>query len=53
MRFKAHDRPGVLSRVSGILAEYDISIAAVIQKGRREKDHVPIVMLTYEASEGT
>jgi len=52
MRFKAHDRPGVLSRVSGILAEYDISIAAVIQKGRREKDHVPIVMLTYEASEG-
>lgn len=52
MRFRAHDRPGVLSRVSGILAEYDISIAAVTQKGRREKDHVPIVMLTYEATEG-
>ena len=52
MRFKAKDQPGVLSRISGILSEYEISIAAVIQKGRKEKEYVPIVMLTYEASEG-
>ena len=52
MRFKAQDQPGVLSKISGILSEYEISIAAVIQKGRKEKDYVPIVMLTYEASVG-
>jgi homoserine dehydrogenase len=52
MRFKAQDQPGVLSKISGILGEYGISIAAVTQKGRTEKDYVPIVMLTYEASEG-
>jgi homoserine dehydrogenase len=52
VRFKAQDQPGVLSRISGILGEYGISIAAVIQKGRTEKDYVPIVMLTYEAPEG-
>jgi homoserine dehydrogenase len=52
MRFKAQDQPGVLSRISGILSEYEISIAAVIQKGRKEKEYVPIVMLTYGASVG-
>jgi len=51
MRFKAEDRPGVLSKISGILAEYDISLFAVTQKGRKENDYVPIVMLTYEATE--
>ena len=53
MRFKAQDQPGVLSKISGILGEYGISIAAVTQKGRKEKDYVPIVMLTYEAPEGS
>lgn len=52
MRFMAEDRPGVLSNISGILAEHNISIAAVIQKERREKGYVPIVMLTHEAREG-
>jgi homoserine dehydrogenase len=51
MRFRAEDRPGVLSRISGILAAYDISLFAVTQKGRKENDYVPIVMLTYEATE--
>ena len=53
VRFKAQDQPGVLSKISGILGEYGISIAAVIQKRRMENDYVPIVMLTYEASEGS
>jgi homoserine dehydrogenase len=52
MRFKAQDTPGVLSRISGVLATYNISIYAVIQKGRKVDGYVPIVMLTYEASEG-
>lgn len=51
VRFRAEDRPGVLSRISGILAEYNISILAVTQKGRKENGYVPIVMLTYEATE--
>jgi homoserine dehydrogenase len=51
MRFTAEDRPGVLSKVSGILANYKISISAVTQKERKEGGYVPIVMLTHGASE--
>jgi len=51
MRITTEDRTGVLSKISGILSNYDISISTVIQKGRKEKGHVPIVMLTHEASE--
>ncbi len=53
VRFLAEDRPGVLSKISGILASYNISISSVIQKGRREGGFVPIVMLTHEAKEGS
>jgi len=51
MRFSALDRPGVLSRISGILGKNDISIAAVIQKGRQVNGAVPIVMMIHEAKE--
>ncbi len=51
IRFAAQDRPGVLSKISGILAKYNISIAAVIQKGRGQRGAVPIVMLTHQARE--
>ncbi|MBM4129275.1 MAG: homoserine dehydrogenase [Nitrospira sp.] len=50
-RFSALDRPGVLSKISGILGNYDISIASVIQKGRRVGEAVPVVVLTHEAKE--
>jgi homoserine dehydrogenase len=50
-RFAALDRPGVLSQVSGVLGKYNISIAAVIQKGREVRGAVPIVMITHEARE--
>ena len=50
-RFSALDRPGVLSKISGILGENDISIATVIQKAREEAGSVPIVMTTYKARE--
>jgi homoserine dehydrogenase len=50
-RFSAADRPGVLSRISGILGANDISIATVIQKGRMQGGAVPIVMTTYKARE--
>ena len=51
LRFSAMDRPGVLSTISGILGEHNISIASVIQKGRGKKGGVPIIMMTHEANE--
>jgi len=51
LRFTVVDRPGVLSRISGILGDLDISIASVIQKGRRVEKAVPIYMVTHEARE--
>jgi len=51
LRVTAQDRPGVLSRVAGILGENDISISNVIQKGRGTREAVPVVMLTHEARE--
>ena len=51
LRVTAQDRPGVLSKVAGILGENDISIANVIQKGRGTREAVPVVMLTHEARE--
>ena len=50
-RFSAIDKPGVLSRISGILGKYNISIASVIQKDRREGKTVPLVVLTHSARE--
>ncbi|MBN2061483.1 MAG: homoserine dehydrogenase [Deltaproteobacteria bacterium] len=50
-RFSAIDKPGVLSKISGILGKHHISISSVIQKGREINRSVPIVMLTHEALE--
>jgi homoserine dehydrogenase len=33
-RFSALDRPGVLSKIAGILGDHEISVSSVIQKGR-------------------
>jgi homoserine dehydrogenase len=46
------DKPGVLARISGVLAKYDISIASVNQKEKRKSGQVvPIVMVIHEAQE--
>jgi homoserine dehydrogenase len=50
-RVSALDKPGVLSRISGILGENNISIASVLQKARRIGKAVPVVMLTHIARE--
>ena len=52
-RFSALDKPGVLSKISGILGENQISILSVIQKGREINGSVPVVMLTHEARESS
>jgi homoserine dehydrogenase len=51
IRFSALDQPGVLSKISGILGNHDISINSVQQKGRKQNGSVPIVMLTHRAKE--
>jgi homoserine dehydrogenase len=52
-RFSAIDRPGVLSRIAGVLGDQGISIYSVIQKGRKVDGSVPVVMLTHEAVESS
>jgi len=51
IRFMAVDKPGVLAKVSGILAKYGISIASVTQKERGRTQAVPIVIIIHEAKE--
>jgi len=50
-RFSALDQPGVLSKISGILGDHDISIKSVHQKGRKTNGSVPLVMVTHLAKE--
>lgn len=50
-RFSVKDQHGVLSRISGILSEFKISISSVIQKDRKINDAVSVVMMTHEAKE--
>jgi homoserine dehydrogenase len=56
MRFTVHDHPGVLSQVAGILGQYSISIASVIQRELTETDgqgdQVSLVIMTHTAREG-
>lgn len=52
LRFSVIDKPGVLAKISGILGNYDISIASVIQHKARENGNVPLVMMSHLAEEG-
>ncbi|MFP8880332.1 MAG: homoserine dehydrogenase [Myxococcota bacterium] len=52
LRFTAGDRPGVLAQITGVLGEYEIGIASVIQKGRAGPiASVPVLMQTHPAPE--
>jgi len=51
IRFMATDEPGVLAKISGILAKFGISIASVTQKERHKAQVVPIVMIIHESKE--
>lgn len=51
IRFMTIDKPGVLAKISGVLAKQGISIASVTQKEKLKAQIVPIVMITHEAKE--
>ncbi|MEK9628552.1 MAG: homoserine dehydrogenase [Nitrospinota bacterium] len=54
LRFNVLDKPGVLSKISGILGEHGISIESMIQKGRGEEGKgVSLVMMCHRSSEGS
>jgi homoserine dehydrogenase len=50
LRIRVVDRPGVLSRIAGVLGQHQISISSVLQKGRGESA-VPIFIVTHRARE--
>ena len=51
IRFSVLDKPGVLAKISGILAKYKISIASVNQAQRKTGSGVPVIIITHEALE--
>ena len=53
LRFAVEDRPGVLARIAGSLAEEEDSIEQVVQERPAEGSGCPvqIVMLTHQAIE--
>ncbi len=51
IRFSVLDKPGVLAKISGILAKHNISIANVNQVERSSAGVVPLIMMTHEALE--
>jgi len=51
LRFQVKDRPGVLGHIANTLGKHKISILSVHQKESHDMHSVPVVILTYEASE--
>lgn len=50
IRITTEDKPGVLAKITGIFAKYNVSIASVIQKGRGG-DAVPLILVSHKANE--
>ena len=53
LRLVVADKAGVLARITGILAEHDISIDAVLQRESAEGEHqTDLIILTHDTVEG-
>ncbi len=51
LRFEVLDVPGVLAEIAGRLAEANVSIESMIQRGRAPGEPVAIVMITHETAQ--
>lgn len=51
LRLQVIDEPGVMAAITVILAEHEVSIDSMIQRGRAPGEPVPIVILTHETRE--
>lgn len=47
LRMQVIDKPGVMAEITHIVADYNISISAMIQKEAHDSDRVSIIMLTH------
>ena len=54
LRFHAVDKPGVLSKIAGVLGKHAVSIARVYQEEphNSSKRGVPVIMLTHSTNHG-
>lgn len=50
IRFTTLDKPGILAKITSVLAKHNINIKKIIQK-EGDNTHVPIVMITHETKE--
>jgi homoserine dehydrogenase len=53
VRFMVADKPGVFATIAGALNENNVSMEAVLQRGRSENEAVPVVLTTHEADEAS
>lgn len=51
VRMSVRDQPGVIAAISAILRDAEISMEAIIQRGRDPENIVPVVMTTHETEE--
>ena len=51
LRFSVADKPGVLARITNILASADISISSLIQNETKDEDTATLVIITHKAKE--
>jgi len=53
LRLRVADQAGVLARITGILAEHDISIDAVLQReAGDDENQTDLIILTHDTEEG-
>ena len=53
LRLRVADQTGVLARITGILAEHDISIDAVLQREAGDNENqTDLIILTHDTEEG-
>jgi homoserine dehydrogenase len=51
LRLMVVDRPGVIADIAAALRDQDISVEAMLQRGRSPGDSVPVVITTHETRE--
>ncbi len=53
MRFMVLDKPGVFATIAGALKDNNVSMEAVLQRGRSQKEAVPVVLTTHLTHESS
>ncbi len=51
LRLMVVDRPGVIASIAAVLRDQEISVEALLQRGRAPGEAVPLVIATHEARE--